>query len=62
MTVTGLLTYLAGMAGKNGKGNATTIHGTITHLDGDLSSNDVVLHKHKHRAQGIDALTTEPTQ
>lgn len=64
VTVTGLLTYLAGMAGKNGRGNATTIQGTITHRDGELSSNGVVLHKHKHkhRTQGLDALTTEPAQ
>lgn len=62
VTVTGLLTYQAGMAGKNGKGNATTIEGNITHIEGDLSSNGVVLHTHRHRTQGLDALTTEPTQ
>jgi phage baseplate assembly protein V len=62
VTVTGLLTYQAGMAGKNGKGNATTIEGTITHIQGNLSSNGVVLHTHRHRTQGLDALTTEPTQ
>lgn len=60
VTVTGLFTYQAGMAGTNGKGNATTIEGEITHRSGDLSSNGVVVHKHKHRAQGPDALTTEP--
>jgi len=62
VTVTGLLTYQAGMAGKNGKGNKTTIEGDITHIAGELSSNGVVLHTHKHRTQALDALTTEPTQ
>ena len=62
VTVTGLLTYQAGMAGKNGKGNATTIEGNITHIQGNLSSNGVVVHTHRHRTQGLDAPTTEPTQ
>ncbi|KRC85443.1 baseplate assembly protein [Achromobacter sp. Root83] len=62
VTVTGLFTYQAGMAGKNGKGNGTTIQGDITHVSGNLSSNGVVLHTHKHRTQGLDALTTEPTK
>lgn len=62
VTVTGLLTYQAGMAGKNGKGNKTTIEGDITHVQGDLSSNGIVLHTHRHRTQGLDAPTTEPTQ
>ena len=62
VTVTGLLTYQAGMAGKNGKGNKTTIEGDITHVEGNLSSNGVVVHAHKHRTQGLDAPTTEPIQ
>lgn len=62
VTVTGLLTYQAGMAGKNGKGNKTTIEGDITHVQGDLSSNGIVLHTHRHRTQGLDAPTTEPMQ
>lgn len=62
VTVTGLLTYQAGMAGKNGNGNVTTIEGNITHVLGNLSSNGVVLHTHQHRTQGLGALTTEPTQ
>ncbi|MDF8362020.1 phage baseplate assembly protein V [Achromobacter anxifer] len=62
VTVTGLLTYLAGMSGRPGKGNTTKITGTVTHEDGILSSNGVVLHTHRHRTQGLDALTTEPTQ
>ncbi|MFY3303602.1 phage baseplate assembly protein V [Achromobacter xylosoxidans] len=62
VTVTGLLTYQAGMSGRDGKGNATKITGNITHEDGNLSSNGVVVHKHRHRTLGLDALTTEPTQ
>ncbi|MGE8568004.1 MAG: phage baseplate assembly protein V [Achromobacter sp.] len=62
VTVTGLLAYQAGMAGKNGKGNNTTIEGNITHENGNLSSNGVVLHTHKHRTEGLDALTTEPAR
>lgn len=62
VTVTGLLAYQAGMSGKNGKGNNTTIEGNITHEKGNLSSNGVVLHTHKHRTEGLDALTTEPAR
>jgi len=47
-TVTDLLTYLAGMSGQNGKGNGTAIRGNLTHEDGDLKSNGVVLHTHTH--------------
>ena len=46
VTVTGLFTYQAGMSGKNGKGNNTTITGDLRHTDGDLSSHGVILHKH----------------
>ncbi|MGX9694902.1 phage baseplate assembly protein V [Achromobacter anxifer] len=60
VTVTGLLTYQAGMSGRDGKGNTTTITGNITHEDGNLSSNGVVLHTHVHRTQGLGAPTTEP--
>lgn len=62
VTVTGLLAYQAGMTGKNGKGNNTTIEGNITHEKGNLSSNGVVLHTHKHRTEGLDALTSEPAR
>ncbi|AZY53263.1 phage baseplate assembly protein V [Bordetella avium] len=62
VTVTGLLKYQAGMAGKNGKGNKTTIEGDITHVNGNLSSNGVVVHAHKHRTQGLDAPTSDPIQ
>jgi phage baseplate assembly protein V len=47
-TIEGLLSYLAGMSGKNGKGNATSISGNITHKDGDLESNGIVVHLHVH--------------
>lgn len=62
VTVTGLLTYQAGMSGRPGKGNDTQITGNITHRAGDLSSNGVVLHTHVHRNQGLGALTSGPTQ
>ncbi|WP_155872523.1 phage baseplate assembly protein V [Achromobacter xylosoxidans] len=48
VTVTGLLTYQAGMSGKDGKGNNTVITGDLRHTDGALSSNGVVLHTHTH--------------
>lgn len=47
-TVTDLLSYQAGMSGKNGKGNGTAITGDIIHRDGELSSNGVVLDRHDH--------------
>jgi phage baseplate assembly protein V len=47
-TVEQLLTYLAGMAGQGGAGGGTKISGPITHADGDLASNGIVLHTHKH--------------
>lgn len=47
-TVEGLLTYQAGMSGKNGGGNSTSITGDLTHQTGNLSSNGVVLHTHVH--------------
>ena len=51
LTVGGLLTYQAGMAGSNGAGGSTTINGNITHSGGTLSSNGVVLDTHTH--QGV---------
>lgn len=53
-TAEGLLSYLAGMAGKNGTGGSTTIQGSINHVGdfihsgGKLESNGVVLHIHIH--------------
>lgn len=43
-----LLTYLAGLAGQNGKGNTTAISGDLRHHSGQLSSNGVVLDIHDH--------------
>lgn len=49
LTVEDLLTYENGLAGNGGSGgNGTHITGNITHIDGDLSSNGVVLHTHVH--------------
>lgn len=49
VTVEGLLTYQAGMSGEGGEGGAgTRIRGNITHTDGQLSSNGVVLDDHDH--------------
>lgn len=47
-TIKGLLTYLAGMAGSGGDGGSTTISGDLTHTNGDLSSNGVIVHLHFH--------------
>lgn len=47
-TIEDLLSYLAGMTGSNGKGNATAITGDITHAGGNLSSNGVIVHIHVH--------------
>ena len=58
-TVTGPFIYTAGMTGSGGLGGASaTITGNMVHNGGDLSSNGIVLHTHKH---GIDgSKTTEP--
>lgn len=42
-----LLTYGNGLAGTGG-GNGNNITGAFTHTDGDLSSNGIVLHTHRH--------------
>ncbi|WP_348635827.1 phage baseplate assembly protein V [Cupriavidus sp. AcVe19-1a] len=49
VTVEGLFTYQAGMSGQGGSGGAgTQIRGNVTHTDGDLSSNGVVVDDHGH--------------
>ncbi|WP_459614357.1 phage baseplate assembly protein V [Bordetella sp. 2513F-2] len=48
VTVTDLFSYQAGMSGMNGRGNSTAITGDLTHRDGRLSSNGVVLDQHNH--------------
>lgn len=52
LTVDGLLTYTAGLSGRDGGGNSTAITGPFTHQDGELSSNGVVLHTHVHSDAG----------
>ena len=47
LVVDDLLTYKNGLSGTGGsKGN--TVSGEFTHSSGDLSSNGIVLHTHKH--------------
>ncbi|WP_029046576.1 phage baseplate assembly protein V [Cupriavidus sp. amp6] len=49
VTVEGLFTYQGGMSGQGGSGGAgTQIRGNLTHTDGALSSNGVVLDDHDH--------------
>lgn len=49
LTVQDLLTYQNGMNGSGGtSGNGNVITGDLTHTDGDLSSNGIVLHTHTH--------------
>lgn len=45
--VTGTLTYQGGL-NNTGSSSGATIHGPITHSGGELTSNNVVLHTHKH--------------
>ncbi len=47
LTVKGLLAYENGIAGQGGE-NGNVIRGDMTHEDGDLSSNGVVVHRHDH--------------
>ncbi len=46
-TTQGVFNYLNGMSGFGGSGT-TTINGNITHASGNLSSNGIVLHTHRH--------------
>jgi len=46
-TVQGLLAFQNGIAGQGGE-NGNVIRGDLTHQDGNLSSNGVVVHTHKH--------------
>ncbi|MCX8566824.1 MAG: hypothetical protein ON057_001551 [Glomeribacter sp. 1016415] len=47
-----LLTYQAGLSG-TGSAAGTTISGNISHSGGELSSNGVTLHTHRH--SGVEA-------
>jgi phage baseplate assembly protein V len=46
-TVQGLLSFMNGLAGQGGE-NGNVIKGNVTHEGGNLSSNGVVVHSHKH--------------
>jgi len=60
-TIEGLLKYLSGLSGSNSSGgSAATISGPITHTDGNLSSNGIVLHLHVHGNGNSGADTTGP--
>lgn len=49
LTVQDLLTYQNGLSGYGGTtGNGNRITGEFTHVEGDLSSNGIVLHTHTH--------------
>ena len=55
-----LLAYMAGLSGRNGKGNTTAIAGDLRHSDGVLSSNGVVLDKHDHSGVERGGSRTDP--
>ncbi len=59
-TVTDLFTYQSGLSGKDGKGNFTEIRGNLRHTDGEIRSNGVVLHTHRHPTNGLGAPTDSP--
>lgn len=48
LTVTDVFEYQSGMTGSGGAAGKTTIRGDVTHVDGDLSSNGIVVHDHGH--------------
>lgn len=47
VTVKGLLSFMNGLAGQGGE-NGNVIKGDVTHQEGKLSSNGVVLDSHRH--------------
>lgn len=60
VTIQGLLTWLAGMAGSTASGVAATITGVINFF-GSLTSNGKAIDStHTHTAQGATAVTTPP--
>lgn len=60
VTISGLLTWTAGMVGSIASGVATTITGTINFI-GSLKSNGKSIDStHTHTAQGANAVTTPP--
>jgi phage baseplate assembly protein V len=48
LTVEGLLTYLAGMAGSGGSGSAAAIQGNVKITGGDLTADGISLKSHTH--------------
>ncbi|MDK4529010.1 phage baseplate assembly protein V [Kingella kingae] len=57
LTVNGLLTYTAGMAGSGGSGAAATISGSLK-ATGDISAGAISLQNHVHTEQGDGAKTS----
>jgi len=60
LTVHGLLTWLAGMAGKKGKSSASAaeIEGDVRVLSGDVKADNISLKQHTHTEQGDGAETS----
>ena len=57
LTVNGLLTYTAGMAGSGGGGAAAQISGSLK-ATGDISAGAISLQNHTHTEQGDGAPTS----
>lgn len=57
LTVNGLLTYTAGMAGSGGGGAAATISGSLK-ATGDITAGNISLQNHTHMEQGDGAPTS----
>lgn len=64
VTVNGPLAFTAGMSGsgqvEGSDGSAMTLRGTLTHKDGSIISNNVVLHLHDHQVFTEGANTSKP--
>jgi len=59
LTVQGLLTYRAGMAGSGGAGDASAIiRGGVKVLSGDVTADNISLKQHTHTEQGDGAETS----
>lgn len=61
VTVTGLLSYQNGIAGKAGK-NGNVVSGDFTHSSGKMSSNGVVVDRHSHGGVQRGGSWTEGTR
>lgn len=57
LTVNGLLTYTAGMAGSGGGGTTATITGSLK-ATGDISAGEISLQNHVHTEQGDNSQTS----